>query len=100
MPALRELWQAAGLLEVATHEITVQRTFADFDTWWNIARTGPRLASTIAALTPDQTAALKGRMAKRLRPAADGRIACSARANAIQGRVGPKSYRHHRPAPA
>ena len=87
MPALRALWKAAGLVDVATHEITVQRTFADFDTWWKIARTGPRLASTLAALKPEQTAALQGRMRKRLAPAADGRITCSARANAIRGRV-------------
>ena len=87
MDALQALWNGAGLVDLATHEITVQRTFADFDMWWKIARTGPRLAPTLSAMDPEQIAALKGRMLERLRPAPDGRITCSARANAIRGRV-------------
>ena len=34
MEALRELWTGAGLEAVETREITVQRTFADFDDFW------------------------------------------------------------------
>ena len=34
MEALRELWNGAGLREVETRKITVQRTFADFDEFW------------------------------------------------------------------
>ena len=32
--ALRNLWTGAGLDAVETREITVQRTFADFDDYW------------------------------------------------------------------
>ena len=34
MDALRNLWTGAGLEAVETREITVQRTFADFDDFW------------------------------------------------------------------
>jgi hypothetical protein len=85
---MQSLWQEAGLVDLATHEITVQRAFADFDTWWKIARTGPRLAPVLAAMAPHQLRALEGALRERLRPAADGCVTCGARANAIQGRVG------------
>jgi len=88
MEVLQALWKDAGLVDMATHEITVQRTFADFDSYWKIAQSGPRLAPTFAAMEPKQLSALKGRMRERLPPdAAGGRITCSARANAIRGRV-------------
>jgi SAM-dependent methyltransferase len=87
MASLRSLWQDAGLVDVDTREITVQRSFADFDAFWKIAQTGPRLAATIAAMRPDERDALKRRLRERLAPAGSGRIACSGRANAIRGRV-------------
>jgi len=34
MGAMQTLWQTAGLQAVETREITVQRTFADFDDIW------------------------------------------------------------------
>jgi ubiquinone/menaquinone biosynthesis C-methylase UbiE len=88
LDVMQSLWQEAGLVDLATHEITVQRTFADFDTWWKIAQTGPRLAPVLAAMAPQQLRALEGALRERLRPAADGCVTCGARANAIQGRVG------------
>jgi len=87
MDAMRALWQAAGLVDLATHEINVQRTFDDFEMYWRIAQTGPRLASTFAAMQPEQLALMKARMRERLKPDAGGRITCSARANAIRGRL-------------
>jgi ubiquinone/menaquinone biosynthesis C-methylase UbiE len=87
MDVLQKLWKDAGLVDVETHAISVQRTFADFDTFWKIARTGPRLAPTIAAFTPEKLALLQSRLRQRLVPDASGRITCSARANAIRGRV-------------
>ena len=87
MDVLQSLWQEAGLVEVATLAITVQRTFPDFDSFWAIARTGPRLAPTIAAMTADKLDGLRERVRRRLPPDDTGRIKVDARANAIRGTV-------------
>lgn len=84
---MRALWTGAGLVSVDTREISVQRTFADFDSFWKIAQSGPRLAPRFAAMPPDELERLKDRMRVRLAPDADGRITCSASANAVKGRV-------------
>lgn len=34
LAALRRLWRCAGLDEIETQEITMQRTFADFEDYW------------------------------------------------------------------
>ena len=87
MDVLQELWDGAGLVQVATREISVQRTFADFETYWKIARTGPRLAPTIAGMTADRLDALRERLRRRLPADPAGRIHVDARANAIRGTV-------------
>jgi len=87
MEALRELWAGAGLVDIATREIAVQRSFDDFETFWRIARTGPRIAPRIAAMTDGTGQRLKERMRERLVPDANGRITYGASANAIKGRV-------------
>ena len=38
-------------------------------------------------MTPEKLGVLQSRLRQRLAPDADGRITCSARANAIKGRV-------------
>jgi SAM-dependent methyltransferase len=85
--AMHALWTGAGLVQVETREIVVQRTFADFDAFWTIAQTGPRVAPKIGAMPPGDVALLKDRLRARLPPDAGGRITYSARANAIKGRV-------------
>lgn len=87
LQVLRQLWQGAGLVDVETREITVERGFDDFATFWRIAQTGPRLMPRFAAMAPDELAALQDRVRTRLAPDASGRIVCGARANAIKGRV-------------
>ncbi|MEO6362821.1 MAG: class I SAM-dependent methyltransferase [Caldimonas sp.] len=86
---LRSLWNGAGLADVRSREITVERTFDDFDAFWAIAQTGPRLLPLFAAMPADELAELKQRVRRRLAPDAAGRITCSARANAIVGTVRP-----------
>ena len=86
MDALRRSWEDAGLVDVATHEIEVQRSFADFDTFWATARQGPRIAPQLSRLPGGHAEELKERLRARLPAAADGRITCNARANAIRGR--------------
>ena len=86
LDVMQDLWAGAGLLDVETREITVQRTFADFDAYWSIILGGPSVRSSLVAMAPDNVARLQGRMRERLQPDADGHIRYSARANAVMGR--------------
>ena len=87
MDALRGLWSGAGLEAVETREITVQRTFADFDDLWTTSLKGTSVGPTLAAMPAGDTERLKARMRARLPPDSTGRITYAARANAIKGRV-------------
>jgi SAM-dependent methyltransferase len=88
LEVLEELWRGAGLVDVATREITVQRRFAGFDDYWTTVRGGPSVGATLQSLTPPQVEALKNDVRARLpAAAADGSLTLSARANAVQGRV-------------
>lgn len=84
---MEALWRNAGLVAVETCEIRVQRTFADFDAYWAVAQTGPRLAPRLAAMPSGDTGRLKERLRARLAPDADGTITCGASANAVRGMV-------------
>jgi SAM-dependent methyltransferase len=85
--ALRELWTGAGLEEIETREIAVERTFADFDDYWTTVRGGPSVGRGLATMKSEDLAVLRARMRERLPADATGRITCSARANAVKGRV-------------
>jgi len=85
--ALRDLWKGAGLEAVETREITVRRTFADFDDFWAINLKGAIVGPAIATMNPAEADKLKERARLRLAADADGRITYGARANAIKGRV-------------
>jgi SAM-dependent methyltransferase len=85
--AMRDLWTSAGLDAAETREITVQRTFADFDDYWTTILGGPSVSPKLATMASDDLALLKARMRARLTTDATGRITYSARANAVKGRV-------------
>ncbi len=87
MEALRDLWTGAGLDAVETREITVQRTFADFDDFWTTSLLGSSVGPTVAAMAARDVEILKARVQARLPADAAGRVTYSARANAIKGRV-------------
>jgi SAM-dependent methyltransferase len=87
MDAMRDLWTGAGLDAVETREITVQRTFADFDDYWTTILGGPSVGPTLAAMASEDIAILKARMRTRLPADSAGRITYDARANAVKGRV-------------
>jgi ubiquinone/menaquinone biosynthesis C-methylase UbiE len=87
MAALRELWKGAGLDAIETKEITVERSFADFDDFWTTALLGASVGPTVGAMASGDAELLKTRVRARLPADATGRITCSARANAIKGRV-------------
>jgi SAM-dependent methyltransferase len=84
---MRALWTEAGLDAVDTREITVQRTFADFDDYWTTILGGASVAAKLAAMASDDIAVLKTRMRAHLPADASGRITCKARANAVKGRA-------------
>ena len=83
--ALRDLWIGAGLTSVETHQIAVQRTFADFDDYWTTILGGPSVGGRLAAMGSAETAELKARLRARFPADASGRITYTARANAVKG---------------
>jgi SAM-dependent methyltransferase len=83
--ALRTLWTGAGVTAIETREISVQRTFANFDEFWAIAQLAPSLRPTTAAMSSQDMERLKARVHARLTADAAGRITYTARANAIKG---------------
>ena len=87
MENLRALWTGAGLDRIETRDITVQRTFADFDDFWDTMMLGASIKATVATMTPDQIERLKINVRTRLAADRGGPITTSARANAIKGRV-------------
>jgi ubiquinone/menaquinone biosynthesis C-methylase UbiE len=87
MNALRSLWLDAGLADVATREITVSRTFEDFDDFWGSVEIAIAMASATRVMSDGDKAELKARMRARVRADSSGRIAYSSRANAVTGRA-------------
>jgi hypothetical protein len=87
MDALRDLWAGAGLRSVETREITVQRSFADFDEYWTMSTGAGSIRPTVAAMPPGDVERLKQLVRARLPVDASGRITYSARANAVKGYV-------------
>ncbi|WP_134497140.1 class I SAM-dependent methyltransferase [Microvirga pakistanensis] len=85
MEMLHDLWTGAGLEAVETREITVRRTFADFDNFWMTNLKSPSIGATIATMASADVETLQSRVRARLAADADGRITCSARAHAIRG---------------
>jgi ubiquinone/menaquinone biosynthesis C-methylase UbiE len=87
MDALRELWRKAGLQAIETREITVQRTFPDFEDYWETCQLGSSLAPTFAKMSADDKQQFKERIKTRTAADGTGRITLSARANAVRGKV-------------
>lgn len=86
MQPLWELWSRAGLDAIETREISVQRTFADFEDFWEtslLSSVGP----TVAAMPTRDAELLKSRVKARVVANAAGHITCAALANAIRGCV-------------
>ncbi len=87
MATLRALWTGAGLEAVETREITVQRTFADFEDFWNSSKATGSLQPALAAMAAGDTEQLKARVRAHLSANGPGAVSWQARANARKGRV-------------
>jgi SAM-dependent methyltransferase len=85
--AMRTLWSDAGLVDIETRTIEVERTFADFESFWAVARAGPPVVPRMAPMPAPDLALLQERLRERLVAAPDGTITYAARANAIRGTV-------------
>lgn len=86
---LLRLWMRAGLDDVATHEIRVERRFASFDEYWATVQQGASVGAQLRALPREDAAALEARLRAELSIGADGRITCQARACAVRGHLAP-----------
>jgi SAM-dependent methyltransferase len=87
MDLMRDLWVGAGLDAVETCQLTVQRSFADFNDYWTTIFAGPSVGPKLAAMAPEERARLRARMRELLPEDSNGRITQGARANAVKGRV-------------
>jgi ubiquinone/menaquinone biosynthesis C-methylase UbiE len=87
MEALRELWEGSGLADIATREFTVERTFTNFEEFWEIAKLGSSVGPTLAAMSAEKVSLLKAGLSTRLAADSAGRVTVVARANAVKGRI-------------
>jgi hypothetical protein len=87
MENLRALWSGAGLVQLETRVIAVQRTFVDFDDYWSAALLGASIKAAVATMTEEQLARLKDRVQTRLSADHGKPVTMNACANAIRGRV-------------
>lgn len=84
---LQDLWAGAGLESIETRVIDVTRTYASIDDFWSIAQGAPSVGAALGAMPAEQRAQLEARVNAHLQIDATGQVTCSARANAIKGRV-------------
>jgi SAM-dependent methyltransferase len=87
MESLQALWTDAGLTGVETCRIDVQRSFADFDDFWDSAMLAPTMKANLASLSPDDILQLKTRVRGHVSEDGAGRVTYGAWANAVKGRV-------------
>jgi hypothetical protein len=85
MEVLQGLWEQAGLESVETREITVHRTFADFDDFWTTNLKSPALGPVVAAMPTADVQTLKSRVKAELVTDVDGTVTCAARVHAVRG---------------
>ena len=66
LEALQRLWRGVALDAIETREITVRRTFADFEDYWKTSTLSATVRQTITAMVPSDVELLKARMHGRL----------------------------------
>jgi len=85
--ALETLWRGAGLTDVETRVITVERTYDSFDDLWSTLMTSPSVKASMAKMAPAQGEELKNSVRAAFPAASNGSITYPAWANAVKGRV-------------
>lgn len=87
LEVLRDLWATAGLGDLQTNVIAVERTFADFEDFWSTLLGGPSAGQALRAMNEEERSGFRSLLRARLQPAGSGPITLSARAHAIRGTV-------------
>ncbi len=87
LPALEALWHGAGLEKVETTVIPSQRSYPDFDTFWNHTTTSGAIMASLQTLPAEMLDQVRSGTRARLKIDASGQVHCTARANAVRGRV-------------
>jgi SAM-dependent methyltransferase len=78
------LWQAAGLRDVRSCQISVQRRFEGFDEYWDSAALSNTLRAAFDGMPAERRELLKANVRRRVQ-AGSGPLTLSARANAVCG---------------
>jgi SAM-dependent methyltransferase len=85
--SLNELWTGAGLETIEARQITVRRSFADQDEFWQAIVSNTSVGPLIAKMATDEVEHLRAQTLARLTAGPGGSLSYEARANAIRGRV-------------
>jgi SAM-dependent methyltransferase len=87
MQELARLWQGAGMADIEQQQFTVAQAFDDFEHYWRIATSSPRIAAGLATLSGETLTALRTSLAELLVTKSGAPIRIMARANAIMGTI-------------
>ena len=87
LEALSDLWVTAGLGDIYTRVITVERTYTDFDDLWNTVLGGPSAGQALEAMSEEERTRFRELLQARLQPSGSGSISLTGRAHAIRGTV-------------
>jgi hypothetical protein len=85
--ALRDLWLTAGLGDIQTSVITVDRTYTGFDDLWTTVLGGPSAGQALAIMSEEEVSQFRELLRVRLQPTGSGPITLTGRAHAIRGTV-------------
>jgi SAM-dependent methyltransferase len=84
LPALREAFSNSGLLSLETLEITVERPFPDFESYWRAGLMVGSLGEHMASLSGDAINEVRARTRAHLQVNAAGAVLATGTANAIK----------------
>jgi hypothetical protein len=87
LEALRDLWATAGLGDIHTRVITVERTYTDFEDLWITVLGGPSAGQALALMSESEVSRFRELLRERLKTAGSAPITLSGRAHAIRGTV-------------
>jgi SAM-dependent methyltransferase len=83
--AMRGLWAGAGLEQIETRVIRVQRRFADFEEYWQACLHGGSTKQVMEKLPPSQAQAIKDSCRAKVGAAGPDGLLVDAWANAVKG---------------
>jgi ubiquinone/menaquinone biosynthesis C-methylase UbiE len=87
MEALKALWSSFGFEATETKEITVERSFTDFEDYFSTSLLGTTIGIKVAGMPDAERETLKARVRPLVPTGPNGGVRPAARANAIKGRV-------------